>query len=79
MYRMVAVSNTHVKRKNVRLSNNRESRWIQLAEDAERGAEKAKERARQLLKAASIFRQNDESGVAFPSTELGNVGAKRSQ
>jgi hypothetical protein len=38
------------------------SGWIQLAEDAERDAEKALERSNNLKEAARIFRRNAESG-----------------
>lgn len=40
--------------------------WVQLAEDAERDAEKACSRSKQLTEAATIFRENAEKDVPFP-------------
>lgn len=49
-------------------SNAKESAgWLQLAEDAEKDAKKARLRSEQLSEAARIFRRNAESGFAFPS------------
>src|ERR1017187_6615178 len=66
MYRRLSLSNTRVKQKIVRQSNAVESRWSELAEDAERDIEKARLRIKQLREAARIFRRNAESGFAFP-------------
>jgi hypothetical protein len=55
-----------VKRKMIGTPNIAErSVWVQLAEDAERGAEKALTRSKQLSEAARIFRRNAESGEPF--------------
>lgn len=63
------MSKTDVKTKSVRHMSNcpQSSGWIDLAEDAERDIEKARARIDQLSKAARIFRQNAENGIAFPS------------
>ena len=42
------------------------SKWVQLAEDAERDAEKARSRSKQLTEAARIFRENAGKDVPFP-------------
>jgi hypothetical protein len=67
MYGEWHMSNTEVKDKNVRLEENETSRgWILLAEDAERDAERARQRSDQLLRAAAIFKETAESGMPFP-------------
>jgi hypothetical protein len=40
-------------------TTNKSTEWIQLAEDAERDAAKARERSKQLTEAARIFRRNE--------------------
>ena len=60
------MSNIKVKPKSVRQSNREVSKWVQLAEDAERDIESARRRIKQLGEAARIFRRNAESGIAFP-------------
>ena len=40
--------------------------WIRLAEDAEKQAEEARTRAKQLLRAARIFRESAEKKVPYP-------------
>jgi hypothetical protein len=61
------MSKTKVNKKMLRQSKIEVSvGWIQLAEDAEQDAEKARLRNKQLSEAARIFRQNAESGTPFP-------------
>jgi hypothetical protein len=63
------MSNTKVKEKIVRHDENVALRnWILLAEDAEREAEKARQRSEQLIKAARIFKEkeNAKNGMPFP-------------
>jgi hypothetical protein len=50
-------------------TTNKSTEWIQLAEDAERDAAKARERSKQLTEAARIFRRNAESGTPFPQLD----------
>lgn len=64
--------NRNVKRKvlvNTPNTQNKMGEWIQLAEDAERDAAKARERSKQLTEAARIFRQNAESETPFPQPD----------
>lgn len=63
------MSKTNVKKKCLDVPS-KEIGWIQLAEDAERDAAKARERSEQLSKAARIFRQNAESGTPFPQSAI---------
>jgi hypothetical protein len=68
---------TSVKIKMIGTPNrNEKSVWVQLAEDAERDAEKALTRSKQLSEAARIFRRNAESGESFAQS-AGHVSGQQ--
>lgn len=72
------MSKTSVKKKRLDEASNVKSGWMELAEDAERDAVKARKRCEQLTEAARIFRRNAESGTRFPQSDDQKSGQQHS-